>query len=110
MRWRVTNPAALVTVLAPDHRILTHPNRIMAVDWEGWGKERGLCFARSWDSTYRPLLAIADDGEQPRNGGLVSARIGDGRHSQVALNPFHQMDNLVPGAFRLMANLVDRAD
>jgi LmbE family N-acetylglucosaminyl deacetylase len=110
LRWRVTDPAAPVTVLAPDHPVLTHPNRITATDWEGWVKERGLYFARRWDPAYRPLLAMADRDEPLLEGGLVSARIGRGRHSHVALNLFHQMDNLVPGAMRLMANLVAPAD
>ena len=110
LRWRVTDPAASVTVLAPDHPILSHPNRITAADWEGWVKERGLYFARCWNSAYHPLLAMADRDEPQLEGGLVSARIGRGRHSHVALNLFHQMDNLVPGAFRLMANLVTPVD
>ena len=53
---------------------------------------------------------MADRDEPQLEGGLVSARIGRGRHSHVALNLFHQMDNLVPGAFRLMANLVAPVD
>jgi hypothetical protein len=106
LRWRVTDPAAVVTALAPDHPLLNTPNRIGEADWAGWSKERGLYFARDWDAAYTPLLAMADPGEEPHRGGLLSAAIGAGRHTHCALILHHQMDKLVPGAFRLMANLV----
>ncbi|MGB3554953.1 MAG: PIG-L family deacetylase, partial [Jannaschia sp.] len=108
LRWRVTDPAAEVTHLAPDHPILTGPNRIGPEDWAGWDKERGLYFAQAWDPAYTPLLAMADPGEDPLHGALLSAEIGAGRHTHCALILHHQMENLVPGAFRLMANLVAR--
>ncbi|MGJ3262805.1 MAG: PIG-L family deacetylase [Salinarimonas sp.] len=109
LRWRVTNPAAPVTVLAPDHPLLAGPNRIGEADWEGWDKERGLYFAAARDAAYEPLLAMSDPGEAPLDGALVSARIGRGRHTHTSLVLHHQLDRLVPGAFRLMANLVQPA-
>jgi hypothetical protein len=109
LRWRVTDPAAEVDVLAPGHKLLTGPNRITAADWAGWDKERGLYFASDWDKAYEPLLALHDAGEKPLRGALLSAAIGKGRHTHVALVLHHQMDRLVPGAFRLMANLVQPA-
>ncbi|GGK41315.1 PIG-L family deacetylase [Salinarimonas ramus] len=109
LRWRVTNPAAPVTVRAPDHPLLAGPNRIGPADWEGWDKERGLYFAAERDPAYEPLLAMNDPGEAPLDGALVSARIGRGRHTHTSLVLHHQLDRLVPGAFRLMANLVQPA-
>ena len=109
LRWRVTNPEAEVDVLAPDHRLLAGPNVIGPDDWAGWHKERGLYFAAAWDDAYEPLLAMHDAGEKPLTGALVSAVIGKGRHSHTSLVLHHQMDRLTPGAFRLMANLVQPA-
>jgi LmbE family N-acetylglucosaminyl deacetylase len=109
LRWRVTNPAAPVTILAADHPLLTGPNRIEADDFAGWDKERGLYFASAWDEAYRPLLSLSDAGEKPLNGSLLSAEIGKGRHTHTSLVLHHQMDRLVPGAFRLMANLLQPA-
>jgi LmbE family N-acetylglucosaminyl deacetylase len=109
LRWRVTNPAAEVTVLAPDHVLLNRPNRIGPDDWAGWDKERGLYFAARFDEAYEPLLAMHDVNEQPLNGALISAAIGKGRHTHTSLVLHHQIDRLVPGAFRLMANLVQPA-
>ncbi len=106
VRWRVCDPAAPVTVLEPDHPLLTWPNRIGDDDWADWVKERGLYFASSWDPAYEPLLALSDPGEVPLRGALISGRIGAGRHTHVSLGLAHQMEELVPGAFRLFANLV----
>ncbi len=106
LRWRVTDENAAVTILAPDHPLLNQPNHIAADDWDGWHKERGLYFAAEWDPVYRPLLSMADAGEEPLRGALLSAEIGKGRHTHTSLVLHHQMEHLVPGAFRLMANLV----
>lgn len=105
LRWRVTDEGAAVTHLAPDHPILTGPNPIGPDDWAGWHKERGLYFARAWDPAYVPLVEMADPDEAPHRGALLSAAVGQGRHSHCALILHHQMEHLVPGAFRLMANL-----
>jgi len=106
LRWRVTDEKAEVGVLAPDHALLNSPNRIGAHDWTGWHKERGLYFAKSWDAAYRPLLSMADPGEPPHEGALLVADIGAGRHVHTSLILHHQMAMGVPGAFRLMANLL----
>ena len=95
-----------MTHLVPDHPLLTTPNRIDETDWLGWRKERGLYFAKSWDSKYVPILEMADPGEAAHRGALLAADIGKGRHIHCALILHHQMSELVPGAFRIMANLV----
>jgi LmbE family N-acetylglucosaminyl deacetylase len=109
LRWRVTDPRAEVTVLAPDHVLLKGPNIIGPEDWLGWDKERGLYFVSRWDDVYEPLVAMHDAKEQPLKGALISAVIGKGRHTHTSLVLHHQLDKLVPGAFRLMANLVQPA-
>lgn len=105
LRWRVTDETAEVTHLV-DHEVLKGPNLIGPDTWQGWVKERGLYFAKSWDAAYTPLLEMADPGEAPHRGSLLVADIGAGRHVHTSLILHHQMANLVPGAFQLMANLV----
>lgn len=107
LRYRVTDEAAPVTPLIPDHPLLNSPNRITADDWHGWVKERGLYFAKSWDAAYKPLLQMADKGEAPHKGALLSGHFGKGQHHHCALVLHLQMEALVPGAFRLMANLTE---
>ncbi len=105
LRWRVTDETAAVRHLA-NHPVLSAPNPIGPGDWDGWVKERGLYFARSWDEAYLPLLEMADPDEAPHQGALLVADIGRGRHVHTSLILHHQMEHLVPGAFRLMANLI----
>lgn len=105
LRWRVTDETAKVTQLI-DHPILATPNLIGGSDWDGWVKERGLYFAKSWDQAYEPLLSLSDPEEDPLTGALLVADIGMGRHIHTSLILHHQMENLVPGAFRLMANFI----
>lgn len=106
LRWRVTDPQAAIRFLQPDHPLLRGQNPISQEDFAGWHKERGLYFAADWDRAYQPLFAMADTGEAELHGALVTARLGQGRHSHVALALHHQMDRHVAGAFRLMANLL----
>lgn len=109
VRWRVTRADAPVTVLAPACALLTAPNRIGASDWDGWRKERGLYFASRWVDDYTPLLAMSDPGEPSLHGALVSGRFGNGRHTHCALALHSELDEAVPGAVRLLANLVQPA-
>ncbi|CAN7184269.1 PIG-L family deacetylase [Aminobacter sp. LjRoot7] len=109
IRYRVTDAASEVDILEPEHPLLNKPNKIGPEDWANWDKERGLYFASEWDKAYKPLLAMSDKGEDKLNGSLLSAKIGKGRHTHTSLVLHHQLDKLVPGAFRLLANLVQPA-
>jgi LmbE family N-acetylglucosaminyl deacetylase len=109
IRWRVCDPAAPVRALAPDHTLLSWPNRIGAQDWDGWRHERCVHAAMGWDEAYRPLLTMADPGEPEIAGALVSGVFGAGRHTHAALALHRQYPELVPGALRLLANLVQPA-
>jgi LmbE family N-acetylglucosaminyl deacetylase len=109
IRWRVCDPAAPVRVLAPDHPLLSAPNRIGAADWQGWRHERCVHAAMRWDPAYVPLLATADPGMPDISGALLSGVFERGRHTHIALALHRQYDDLVPGALRLLANFVQPA-
>src|SRR5690606_10285103 len=47
---RVTDETAAVTLLEPTHRALRGPNLLGPIDFDDWVQERGLYFARTWDS------------------------------------------------------------
>lgn len=106
IRWRVTDPDAPVQLLVPQHPIFRLPNALEAADWQGWHRERGLYFASEWDPAYTPLLAVADPGEEPMAGGLLTARYGRGHYTFIALVLHYQLERQVPGAYRLLANLI----
>ncbi len=105
-RGRVTDERAKMEPRAPDHEVLLRPHRIDASDWEGWVQERGLYFAETWDPAYVPVLAAADPGEEPQEGGLLFARHGKGRYVYTGLAFFRQLPAGVPGAYRLFLNLI----
>ena len=103
---RVTDENAPVHLLAPADPAVRVPNRLSDADWRGWVQERGLYFARSWDPAYRPLLETHDPGDSPLEGGLLLAALGKGTYIYTGLSFFRQLPAGVPGAFRLMANLL----
>jgi hypothetical protein len=69
-------------------------------------QERGLYFAHTWAPEYTPLLAMADPGGPEQKGGLLAARLGKGRYVYTGLAFFRQLPAGVPGAYRLLANLL----
>ncbi|MFY9551596.1 MAG: hypothetical protein WAU32_10630, partial [Thermoanaerobaculia bacterium] len=103
---RITDETAKVILLDPNHPVFTTPNRITEGDWEDWVQERGLYFAHTWDKAYTPLLAMADPGGPVLKGGLLVARLGKGRYVYTGLAFFRQLPAGVPGAYRLLANLL----
>lgn len=107
LRWRVTDEKAKITHLVPEHPLLNALNTITQEDWQGWQKERGLYFVSDWDDAYTPLLSMADPDEQPLKGALLSGKFGKGRHTHTSLVLHYQLEKLVPGAYRLLANLLN---
>jgi hypothetical protein len=103
---RVVDENAPVRAISPNHPALLVPNRLESSDWEGWVQERGLYFARSWDSHYQPILRMNDPGDSPLGGGLLIASVGKGTYVYTGLSFFRQLPAGVPGAFRLFANLL----
>ncbi|MFW6084067.1 MAG: PIG-L family deacetylase [Gemmatimonadota bacterium] len=103
---RVTDETAPVDVLRPDHPIFRSPNPIGPGDWDGWVQERGLYFWESWEGPLEPLVAMNDPGEEPLDGALLAGPLGEGTYVYSALALFRQLPEGVPGAYRLLANLV----
>jgi hypothetical protein len=103
---RVTDETAPVRLLDPEHPIFNRPNRIADEDFEGWVQERGLYFPHEWAEDYTPLLATADRGEDPKRGALLIAPLGAGLYIYTGLALFRQLPAGVPGAYRLLINLL----
>lgn len=103
---RVTREDAPIRLLAPESPILARPNRIGAADFRGWIQERATFVPGSWDPRYRSLLEMSDPGEPPTRGSLLVARVGEGTYLHVTLSLFRQLEAGVPGAYRILANLL----
>jgi hypothetical protein len=104
--YRVTDETAAVNVLHPDHPVFNFPNRITNADWDGWIQERSTYHLTDLDPRYTALLEAADPGEEPHDGGLVYAKVGEGNYVYAGLSFFRQLPAGVPGAYRLFANLL----
>ena len=73
-------------------------------------QERGAYFPSSWDEgRWEAVLALADPGEAPLRSGLLVAKHGRGRYVYTGLAFFRQLPAGVPGAYRLLANLLSPA-
>lgn len=103
---RVTIEEAPVAVLDPSAAVLSAPNRIGAADWAGWVQERSTYMPQTADPRYRPAVALNDPGEAPNPNGILVAPVGRGTYVYVTLALFRQLPAGVPGAARLMANLL----
>jgi hypothetical protein len=103
---RVSVEDAPVQILDPASPLLHVPNEIGAADFAGWVQERGLYFAGEWSVPLRPVIASADPGEKPLAGGLLWAPYGKGVYIFTAYSWFRQLPAGVPGAYRIMANLI----
>lgn len=106
-RGRVTEENAPMTPLNPDEPVLNSPNKLSPEDYSGWVQERGLYFASSYDSLYRPVFQCHDQGEKPLDGILVIADYGKGSFMYTGLSFFRQLPAGVPGAYRLLGNMID---
>ena len=103
---RVVDEQAPVKLLQPAHPLLAWPNRITQADFDGWVEERGHSFLDTWDPGYTALTETADPGQEPQRGGLLVAHPGKGTYIYVAFALHRQLPELVPGAYRLLANLL----
>jgi LmbE family N-acetylglucosaminyl deacetylase len=105
-RDRVTDEKAEVRILAPNHLLMTTPNKITSQDFEGWVQERGLYFPNKWDPAWTPILSCNDPKEKPLDGGLLVAKVGKGFFIYTSYSWFRQLPAGVPGAYRLFANML----
>ena len=106
---RVTDENAPIEVLEPDHPVFNSPNAIGPSDWENWVQERGLYFAGEKSPQYRDLVSTRDPFEYnagEKLGSLVVADHGDGQWIYLGLGLWRQLPAGVPGAYRLLANLI----
>lgn len=106
---RVTVEEAAIRVLEDGTTEMSRPNRITAADFEGWVQERGLYFFGANDPRYTDILAASDPwafnpGE--KKGMLTVAQLGKGTWTYVGLGLWRQLPAGVPGAYRILANLI----
>ena len=96
-----------VEILSPDAPVLTTPNRITKADFDNWVEQRGSKFWASWDNagprrSSRPGIA----GRRRRRAAGCTRSTGKGHYTYFAYAFHRQLPYGVPGAYRLLANLL----
>lgn len=109
-RDRVVEENSVVTILNPEHEMMTFPNKITDKDFEGWIQERGLYFPNEWSEEFIPLFSMNDNGESPKKGSLLIANYGKGHFIYTGLSFFRELPAGVPGAYKLFANMISVGD
>lgn len=103
---KVVDESAPVKLTEPENSVLSWPNRITPGDFDGWVEERGHSFMESWDPQFSAPTETHDEGQDPQKGGLLVAHYGKGIYIYTAFALYRQLPEAVPGAYRLLANLV----
>jgi len=105
---RITVENTPVTFLKPSVPVLSAPNQLTPADFAtGWVQEQGLYYPSQWDGRYQPVIASHDPGEAEQQSAILVAPYGKGRYIYTGLSLFRQLPAGVPGAYRVLANLVE---
>jgi LmbE family N-acetylglucosaminyl deacetylase len=106
-RNRITKEEAAPKFLI-DHALFHTPNEITEDDFDNWIQERSIYLGESNDTHYQFPLAFTDPGEAEQKGNIAVCRYGKGQFIYTGLVFFRELPAGVPGAWRLMANLISR--
>lgn len=105
----VTDENSHVDMLDTSNPVFTWPNKITESDFRNWIEERGSKFMTTWDPHYEALLETHDPSQAPQKGGLLYAKYGKGTYIYNAYAFYRELPEGVPGAYRLMANMLSLA-
>jgi len=101
---RVTVEDAPVTLTK--HPLLAAPNNITAQDFSGWVQEQGLYYPSQWDAKYQTVISSSDPGEPAKESAILVADYGKGHYIYTGLSLFRELPAGVPGAYRLITNMI----
>jgi LmbE family N-acetylglucosaminyl deacetylase len=104
----ITRPAAQPTAPSLAQSLLSTPNKLTPADFStGWVQEQGLYYPSAWDSHYQTVIGSHDPDETDKQSAILVAPYGKGRYIYTGLSLFRELPAGVPGAFRILANLVE---
>ncbi|WP_317897640.1 PIG-L family deacetylase [Aurantibacillus circumpalustris] len=105
-RTRVTDEKADIKFVNEKHNALNFPNKITQKDFDGWIQERGIYFAEDQDKNYETIFSMNDPKEKSSEGSLIIGKYGAGNFVYTGLVFFRELPAGVPGAYRLLVNLL----
>ncbi|MHA8089239.1 PIG-L family deacetylase [Aquirufa antheringensis] len=105
-RNRITKEEAKPAFLLPSHSLLNSPNKISETDFQDWIQERSVYTAETNDPHFEFPLGFTDPNEAENKGNIAVAKYGKGQFIYTGLVFFRELPAGVPGAYRLLANLL----
>ena len=105
-RNRITKEEAKPEFLLPTHPLLNSPNKISETDFRDWIQERSIYTAETTDPHFEFPLGFSDPGESQNKGNIAVTKYGKGQFIYTGLVFFRELPAGVPGAYRLLANLL----
>jgi LmbE family N-acetylglucosaminyl deacetylase len=104
---RVTQENVPVEIVLPNHPVLNTPNKISGDDFAHWVQERSTYQAENMDPHFEMPFSMHDVNEPASNGSLLIAPYGKGNMVYASITLFRQLPAGNPGAYKLLANLVE---
>ena len=102
-RDRVTEEEAPVAL--KESVLMQRPNALSAADFEQWVQERGLYFPSAYEG-YTTALSISESTGTVYENSTVVASYGKGSVIYTGLSLFRELPKGVPGALRLLQNIL----
>jgi LmbE family N-acetylglucosaminyl deacetylase len=102
-RDRVTEEDAPISM--SKHTILSSPNEITSKDFDYWVQERGLYFPKSYEG-FAEVLTITESTGTNYSNSTVVGHYGKGSVIYTGLSLFRELPAGVPGAMKLLQNIL----
>jgi len=102
-RDRVTEEDAQITMM--NHLVLQKPNKILPSDFDFWVQERGLYFPKSYEG-FTEVLTITESTGTNYSNSTVVGHFGKGSVIYTGLSFFRELPAGVPGAMKLLQNIL----
>jgi len=100
---------ASVRVVNGRSRLLLWPNHIGAHDWANWIQDRAVGTPATADQRYEHVIALTQAGEETSANAVLVAHIGKGTVVYTTLDLPRQIAAGIPGALRLLVNMLSAA-
>ena len=109
-RNRITKEEAKPVFLITNHAFFTKPNKISDVDFNDWIQERSIYTAETNDPHFEFPLGFSDPNESENKGNIAVTKYWKGQFIYTGLVFFREIPAGVPGAYRLLANLLAKPE
>jgi hypothetical protein len=102
-RDRVTEEDAQITMM--NHLVLQKPNKILPSDFDFWVQERGLYFPKDYEG-FNEVLSIKESSGINYTNSTIVGHFGKGSVIYTGLSFFRELPAGVPGAMKLLQNIL----